>query len=187
MAPKKLRRKPGPPARYGRRPTLTIRLQEPLYRTIKEAAAAHGKSLSEEIEDRLEAGATLEAARREAAELLAVARRDLSDVNALRHPTRIQALREAGHQIVREAGGKITVNVIPEALETLADGILRSVFVMQEQLPAARAAIKQMADEEIQRMMKELEEVKQSLKTAVEKTLAADAAAAKRKDDDEAA
>ena len=120
---RKAKKRPGPPARYGRRPTLTIRLQEPLYRTIKKSAAEHGKSLSEEIEDRLEAGATLEAARREAAELLADARRWLSEVNALRDPTRIQALREAGHQIVREAGGKITVNVIPEALETLADGI----------------------------------------------------------------
>jgi hypothetical protein len=53
MAHKKTKRKPGPPARYGRRPTLTIRLQQPLYRTIKKTAGEHGKSLSEEIEDRL--------------------------------------------------------------------------------------------------------------------------------------
>jgi hypothetical protein len=47
------KRKPGPPAHYGRRPTLTIRLQMPLYRMIKKSAAKHGKSISEEIEDRL--------------------------------------------------------------------------------------------------------------------------------------
>jgi hypothetical protein len=108
MARKKIKRKPGPPARYGRRPTLTIRLQEPLYRTIKKSAAEHGKSISEEIEGRLEmTKAALDAAF-------------------------IQAIRAAGWQIVREAGGKVTVNMSPELLLAEADGILRSGFIAPE-------------------------------------------------------
>jgi hypothetical protein len=45
---------------------------------------------------------------------------------------RIQAIRQAGFQIVREVGGNVTVNVSPELLLAEADGILRSGFVAPE-------------------------------------------------------
>jgi hypothetical protein len=50
------KKKVGRPPRYapGKRPILTIRLQEKLYNKIKEEAAKTGRSLSEEIERRVE-------------------------------------------------------------------------------------------------------------------------------------
>jgi hypothetical protein len=76
-------------------------------------------------------------------------------------------------------------------LETLlaeADGLaagLRPGFFAGGS-PPAPAAPRAMTAEEGELLMRELKEIKQSLKTAVEKTLAADAAAA-AKDGDEAA
>ena len=52
---KEPRRARGRPRRYapGRRPTLTFRVQEPIYRDITKQAAKKGRSISEEIESRL--------------------------------------------------------------------------------------------------------------------------------------
>jgi hypothetical protein len=197
---RKAKKRPGPPARYGRRPTLTIRLQEPLYRAIKKNAAEHGKSLSEEIEDQLSTLGDLETARRELEQMRAITTKEyamaasvLKDVGEVRSAARVQAIRAAGLQILREIEGRPT-RVIVE-LETLlaeADGLaggLRSGFFAGE-TPPAPEALRPMTAEEGERLMRELEEIKQSLKTAVEKTLAADAAeeaATAAKDDDEAA
>lgn len=51
---RKPKKKRGPAPKFGRRPTLTIRVQEPLYLQIKDAAADVGRSISEEIESRLQ-------------------------------------------------------------------------------------------------------------------------------------
>jgi hypothetical protein len=197
---RKAKKRPGPPARYGRRPTLTIRLQEPLYRAIKKSAAEHGKSLSEEIEDQLSTLGDLETARRELEQMRAITTKEyaaaasvLKDAGEVRSAARVQAIRAAGLQILREIEGRPT-RVIVE-LETLlaeADGLaggLRSGFFAGENPPAAEAP-RPMTAEEGERLMRELEEIKQSLKTVVEKTLAADAGAeeaARSKSDDEAA
>src|SRR4028118_2214226 len=46
----------GRPPRYapGKRPTLTFRVQEPLHERLRQTAAATGRSISEEIERRVE-------------------------------------------------------------------------------------------------------------------------------------
>jgi hypothetical protein len=81
MAKNMRRKKPGPPARYGRRPTLTVRLQMPLYRLVKRAAAEHGKSISEEIEDRVQASLAAEATGADAEKLHAAAQATLAKAN----------------------------------------------------------------------------------------------------------
>ena len=48
-------------------------------------------------------------------------------------------MRQAGFQIVREAGGNVTVNVSPELLRAEADGVLRSGFVAAEMSTSRRS------------------------------------------------
>jgi|SRR6516225_723006 hypothetical protein len=182
MAPKKGRRKPGPPARYGRRPTLTIRLQEPLYRTIKKSAAQHGKSLSEEIEDRLGRDAAWEETKADINKMKAEAAAQLD-------AARVHAYRAAGLQILREIEGRPTRVVID--LETLlaeADGIargLRSGFF--DGSPPTIEPPRPRTAEEDQRLMEELKAIERRLEEAQERTRAADAAAASDKSGNEAA
>jgi hypothetical protein len=197
MAPKRAKRKPGPPARYGRRPTLTVRLQEPLYRAIKQSAAAHGKSLSEEIEDRLGTCLDLETASRQLEQMRAstdkmhaMAASVLRDAATVRSTERVLALKLAGYQILRETEGRPTRLVVDfETLVSEADGIargLRSGFVDDKTSPVLKP-LRPMTVEEEQRLLAEIEKIKQTLKAAVEETLAADAAAAEGKSGDEAA
>ena len=115
------RKKPGPPARYSYRPTLTIRLQEPVYKAIKAAAAAHGKSLSEEIEGRLGRDLSWEKTKGDIDQLHAEAR---AAVDA----SRVRALRIAGLQILRETTGRPT-RVIIDFLSMIAeaDGIAKGL------------------------------------------------------------
>jgi hypothetical protein len=137
---KKVTRKPGPPARYGRRPTLTVRLQMPLYRVIKKVAAEHGKSISEEIEGRVQASVGLETERAEVAKdraevekLHANAWATLAKANDLLEANRIQALRLAGHRILREIDGTATrALVLPIGkLEAEAEAMMRSEAIKQ--------------------------------------------------------
>ena len=118
-APKRGR---GRPRRYapGKRPTLTFRVQEPMHKDLVKAAKVNQRSISEEIEERLNQWAEVP--------------RLLAEAKAARDQTRIQAIRQAGFQIVREAGGNVTVNVSPELLLAEADGILRSGFVAAENI-----------------------------------------------------
>jgi predicted DNA-binding protein len=111
MAKKSRRKKPGPPARYGYRPTLTIRLTEPVYERIKRAAAKLGKSLSEQIEDVLTACGDLETAHRQledmranTAKMHAMAASLLTDAWETRTAARVHALRAAAIAIMREEG-----------------------------------------------------------------------------------
>jgi hypothetical protein len=131
---KKSRKKPGPPARYGYRPTLTIRLQEPLYEAIKRAAERHGKSLSEEIEDTLEAAREVERDREEARQIL-------REATAARRAHRVQALREAGFRLLRESDGTVNVVVPVELLHAEAD-IIQDERVRAE-MEQARQQVRQ--------------------------------------------
>jgi hypothetical protein len=180
MARKKTKRKPGPPARYGRRPTLTIRLQEPLYEVIKASAAQQGKSLSEEIEDRLGRDAGWQETKLDINKMLAEAK-------AAFDAARVQALRVAGLMILRDIEGRPTrVLVDLETLLAEGDGVaraMRSGFLPRaESLPSLEAP-RPMTDEEAARA---LEEIRRTINEAVARTRAADAAA-ESKDDDEAA
>jgi hypothetical protein len=111
------KRKVGRPRRYapGKRPTLTFRVQEPLHRELTKAAKAAKRSISEEIEQRLSEYSARKA-----------------ELERALDAARIQAIRQAGFNIVREAGGDVTVNVSPELLLAEADGILRSGFFAAE-------------------------------------------------------
>jgi hypothetical protein len=166
MAPRKSKRKPGPPARYGYRPTLTIRLQEALYDTIKKAAGKHGKSLSEEIEDTLEASRNIDRLRTEAEQRLADARRLLREANAVRDAAHVQAIRDAGFAILREFEGQPS-RVIISTERLLAEAA--QVFI-----PAEQPAPLQKSDAEIEA---ELAEVRR---------MAADATKASGKSDEAA-
>jgi hypothetical protein len=117
-----MKKKRGRPRRYapGKRPTLTFRVQEPMHKDLARTAKDHQRSISEEIEFRLNQWA-------EVPHLLAAAKAQLE-------AARIQAIRQAGWQIVRDAGGNVTVNVSPELLLAEADGILRSGFVAVENI-----------------------------------------------------
>ena len=126
----KEKRRRGRPRRYapGKRPTLTFRVQEDMHRDLAKTAKAKGYSISEEIEHRLTEWAQSKNMREEASTQLDV--------------RRIQAIRMAGGQIVREAGGNVTVSVSPALLMTEAEGILRrQADIQQETDPAIRAAM----------------------------------------------
>jgi hypothetical protein len=131
---RKSRRKPGPPARYGYRPTLTIRLQDPVYRVVKAKAEKLGKSLSETIED------TLEASLVEIERQLEDARRLAREASAARSAARVQAIRDAGFRLLREADGKISVLVPVELLHAEAN------IVQDRQERAEIQTLRQTAD-----------------------------------------
>jgi len=99
-----------------------------MHRDLAKTAKAKGYSISEEIEHRLTEWAQSKNMREEASTQLDV--------------RRIQAIRMAGGQIVREAGGNVTVSVSPALLMTEAEGILRrQADIQQETDPAIRAAM----------------------------------------------
>jgi hypothetical protein len=112
----------GRPRRYapGKRPILAFRMAESMYKDLVKGAKDNKRSLSEEIEFRLGQWAEVP--------------RLLAQAKAARDQAHIQAIRQAGFQIVRETGGKVTVNVSPELLLAEADGILRAGFVAAENI-----------------------------------------------------
>jgi hypothetical protein len=128
MKPAKRKRKrggqPKPPAER-KRNNLTFRARDQLKAALETAAAASERSVSEEIEFRLNRDFSWEAGKQRIEEMVAEAKAQLD-------ASRIQAIRQAGFQIVRDAGGNVTVNVSPELLLAEADGILRSGFVAPE-------------------------------------------------------
>jgi predicted DNA-binding protein len=175
MARKRTKRKRGPPARYGRRPTLTIRLQEPNYEVIKAGAAEHGKSLSEEIEDRLETVEDLETARRQLEDMRAattkmhsLAARLLREAAAERSAARVQTVRMAALMLLREIEGRPTRVIVD--LETLlreADGVARAFgFFDPKNPPPDPEPVRPMTAEEVQRLLDEIEEIKRWLQAA---------------------
>jgi TraY domain len=180
--PKSRRGRPPKYAGQGKRQNFNFRITEKTRERLIERVKQSGRSISEEIEFRLTRDLSWEATREDIEKLRQEASAQLS-------AARVQAIRAAGLQILREIEGRPTRVIVD--LETLlaeADGLaagLRPGFFAGES-PPAPAAPRPMTAEEGERLMRELNEIKQSLKTAVEKTLAADAAAA-AKDGDEAA
>jgi hypothetical protein len=162
-----------------KRNNLTFRVRDQLKAALEAAATASGRSVSEEVEFRVTRDLAAEGARTDATKTLAKAAAVLSAAYG-------QALRGAGLQILREIEGKPTRAIVD--LETLlaeADGIargMRSGFVDPD-LPAVEAP-RRMTPEQEQRLLDELQAIKRQLDAAVDRTLAADAAAST---DDEAA
>jgi hypothetical protein len=138
MKPAKRKRKrggqPKPPAER-KRNNLTFRARDQLKAALETAAAASERSVSEEIEFRLNRDFSWEAGKQRIEEMVA-------ETKARLDATRIQAIRQAGFQIVRETGGNVTVNVSPELLLAEADGILRSGFIAEENIDKSPLEIK---------------------------------------------
>jgi hypothetical protein len=132
MGKKAAKRGRGRPRRYapGKRPILAFRMAESMYKDLVKGAKDNKRSLSEEIEFRLGQWAEVP--------------RLLAQAKAARDQAHIQAIRQAGFQIVREAGGggNVTVNVSPELLLAEADGILRSGFVAPENVDKSPTEIR---------------------------------------------
>jgi coenzyme F420-reducing hydrogenase delta subunit len=121
------------PEGEGRRVPVMTRVTKEMRQELEEAAAASGRSLAQEVETRLEKLFAMERA-------LIDAQRLHAEAAAARDAARIQAIRQAGFQIVREVGGGATVNVSAELLLAEADGILRSGFNSQEALEAGKTS-----------------------------------------------
>jgi hypothetical protein len=145
------KRRRGRPRRYapGKRPTLTFRVQEDMHRDLAKTAKAKGYSISEEIEHRLTEWAQAGNIREQAEDMREEAKTALIAASTQLDVARIQAIRKAGCQILRDAGGNVTVNVSPELLLAEAEGVLRyQVDIQQETDPAIRAALQSAMGEE---------------------------------------
>ena len=138
------KRRRGRPRRYapGKRPTLTFRVQEDMHRDLAKTAKAKGYSISEEIEHRLTEWAQAGNIREQAEDMREEAKTALIAASTQLDVARIQAIRKAGCQILRDAGGNVTVNVSPELLLAEAEAIRRyQADIQQETDPAIRAAL----------------------------------------------
>jgi hypothetical protein len=159
--PKRPRGRPPKYAGQGKRQNFSFRITPALRQRLIESVKQSGRSLSEEIEHRL-------------------FRDLLDDIDQTRADTRrvlssayVQALRLAGFSLLRDVEGQPTRVIIDVGmLHAEADGILRSAFTAQEQAP--RQQSRPMTAEEGERLAKEIEEIKATLKAVVEKTLAGD-------------
>jgi TraY domain len=102
-----------------KRHNLTFRVRDSMKADLEAAAQKSGRSVSEEIEFRLAQSFVREGY--------------VEEAKAVRDTHRIQAIREAGFRIVRERGtGNTMVQLSAELLLAEADGILRSGFVLAE-------------------------------------------------------
>jgi hypothetical protein len=160
--PKRRRGGQPKPAAQRKRNNLTFRVRDQLRERLEKAAAANDRSISEEIEHRLNRDFGWEATKSDIDEMLAQAR-------AERSTARVYALRAAGLQILREIEGRPTRVVID--LETLlaeADGIargLRSGFV-DDKAPSPPAAPRPRTAEKEKRLLDELENLKRMIQAA---------------------
>lgn len=124
------------PEGEGKRVPVMTRTTPEMRRYLEEAAAASGRSLGQEVEFRLNRDKSWEATKEEIGRLHA-------EAAAAREAARIQALREAGFRIVREASGGVTVNVSADLLHAEADGIMKSGFIAPAQPEVKPAMIDQ--------------------------------------------
>ena len=166
---------------------------------LRKTAAKAQRSLSDEVEHHLEQSLSLEAikgdidkmhaeAKATLAEARAEAKATLAEAKAALDATRVQTVRLAALYILREIEGRPTRVIIDvETLFAEADGIARGLrpgFV--EGTPPTLEATRPMTAEEAQRLMEEIEKIKHRLDEAVARTRDADAAAAKKSDDEAA-
>jgi len=177
--PKRLRGRPPKYAGQGKRQNFSFRITEKMRERLIESVKESGRSLSEEIEFRINRDLGWEQTKSDINKMLA-------EAAAIRSAAYVHALRAVGLMILREIEGKPTRAVVD--LQTLlaeADGLARGLrpgFFEGESPPAIESPRPMTADEE-KRLLDEIEQSKRMVRDAVEKTRAADAA----KGDDEAA
>jgi hypothetical protein len=108
------------PKGEGERVPVMTRVTKELRERLEKAASDSGRSLGQEVEFRLTRDFSWEDTKADIGRMR-------EEAAAERDAARIQAIRDAGLQLVREAGGH-TVNVSLELLHATADGIVRSGF-----------------------------------------------------------
>jgi hypothetical protein len=177
--PKRRRGGQPKPAAQRKRNNLTFRVRDQLRERLEKAAAANGRSVSEEIEYRLNRDFAWEEGKGDIQKMREQAATQLGEAN-------VQALRLAGLMILRDIEARPRRVIVD--LETLlaeADGVargLRGGFV-DEKAPPPGTELRRTAEEE-RRLLEELEDLRRRVEEMMEKTRAADAAA---KSDDAAA
>jgi len=160
----------GRPRVYGKRQNFAFRVTEETRQRLIESATQAGRSLSEEIEFRINRDLGWEATKNDIEEMKrrAVAWEDAS---------RVKAIRAAGLQILREIEGQPTRAIVD--LETLfaeADGIvrgLRSGFTDKDAPPAV-SETHPMTKEEADRALAELDKIRRQIEAAQERMAAED-------------
>jgi hypothetical protein len=120
------------PEGEGKRIPILARVTKQTRTSLEKAASDSGRSLGQEIEFRLNRDLAWEEAKGDIERMKA-------EAAAMRDAARIQAIREAGLQIVREAGGGVTVSI--DLLLAEADGILKSGFIEPPAEPRVVSAV----------------------------------------------
>jgi hypothetical protein len=146
-------------------------VRDQLRERLEQAAQASGRSISEEIEFRLQRDFGWQETRGGIEQMLAQAR-------AERSAARVHALRAAGLQILREIEARPTRVIID--LETLlaeADGIARGLRpgFIDEKAPAAQEPGPMTAEQQ-RRLLQKFEELKQLIQAATTRVADDDAA-----------
>ena len=166
------KRGPGRPKVYGKRQNFAFRVTEETRQRLIDSAMQAGRSMSEEIEFRINRDFGWEATKADIDQLKC-------DAMVWRNADRLNVLRLVGYQILRETDGRPTRVVVDlQSLLAEADGIargLRSGFD-DDTTPASPPSAERTADEE-RHMLQELEQLKRKVDEAIERTRAADEAA----------
>jgi hypothetical protein len=174
----------GRPPKYGKRRNFNFRLSEKAREALIRSAEKAERSLSEELEFRVNRDLGWEKGKGDIEEMRA-------RTAAWQSAAMVNAIRAAGLAILREIDAKPTRVIID--LETLlaeADGIargLRAGFIDEKSPQPSNEIRPRTADEERRlidkekQLLEELEKTRHEILDAVERTLAADAAAGKAK------
>ena len=160
----------GRPKVYGKRQNFVFRVTEETKRRLIESATQAGRSLSEEIEFRINRDFGWEATQGDIEEMK---RRALAWEDA----SRVKAIRAAGLQILREIEGQPTRAIVDiETLLAEADGIahgLRSGFV-DAKAPPPVSVPRPMTKEEADRALAQIDEIRRQIEAAREQMAAED-------------
>jgi|SRR5262245_10426327 hypothetical protein len=166
--PKRGRGRPPKYAGQGKRQNFTFRITPALRQRLIATVQVSGRSLSEEIEFRLYQALSddFDERRDEARQMYADARRAVSEANAIVDTNRVQALRLAGFQLLRDIEGRPT-RVIVDAtiLDAEADGILCSGFTTRD--APGRTESRPMTAEEGERLANEIKQLRARLEAAL--------------------
>lgn len=168
------KRKRGRPRVYGTRANFSFRITEETKKRLIDSALKAGRSLSEEVELRINRDFGWEDTKSNIEKMYA-------EAAATRDAAHVAAIRAAGLAILRDIDGRPTRVIVD--LQTVlaeADGLargLRSGFFQGEAPPVEPT--RRMTAEEEQRLLRELDQLREQLKAAQERTAQADAAADK--------
>ena len=177
MAKQQKPKRRGRPPKFGPRRNFNFRLSEKLHERLIDSAEKGGRSLSEELEMRITRDFSWEDSKADIDRMSA-------EMAAAYKETNVEVMRLAALQILREIEGKPRRVIVDfETLLAARDGIargLRSGFI-DDSAPQPTPEPLQLSAEEECRLLQELAESRRKIEEAMERTRAADEAAAKTK------